>query len=157
MMSTGAGQGGQEVAVEECNAFRHSAAVGVGGGHFQRRRRQVDGPDGCIRQMAGQRYGDGPAACPHIGDCDSSRGVNAAGCFQGEVNEQFRLGPGYERPLVNQEVEAVELTMAHDIGKGFPPEPSFEQVHEAALLGRGDDVVAPGPRRGMPGWRPGRS
>lgn len=108
-------------------------------GYGQGIRREVDGDDLCLGQVAGQGDGDTAAAGAYVDDAPRPVGV---GPGQGLLYQLFRLRPGDEYGRADQEVQAVEGGVTNQVGDGFVPLCAAYQGGVGGLVGGGQGVLA---------------
>lgn len=128
-------QWGEQVALQEADAFGDAVALGVAAGEGEGVRGDVDGGDLGLREVDGQSDGDGAGASADVGDGD---GAAPTGEIEDEVDEGLGVGAGDDGGGDNFKFEAVELAAAQDVGGGLAHEAPGEEGVEGAggLLGQ---------------------
>jgi hypothetical protein len=140
-----AGDGGEEVGVEEADAGGDAVELGVVAGDGEGVGGDVQGGDVGEGEMAGDGDGDGPGAGADVEDAEGL-GVGEAG--EDGLDQQLGLGAGYEDGGCYAEGKTVELLDASDVLDGLVGETAGDGSLIGGLLFGGERGLGIGEEAG---------
>ncbi len=131
-----AGNGGEEIALEEADAVREAEPGRILGGKGERIRGDIDGIDGGIRPLGGEGEADDAAACAYIED---GRGFGGEG--EEELDQVLGLRARDEGACVAEEDAAMELDGAKEVLEGLAGGPALHQAAQGVEFAVAEGAV----------------
>ena len=139
----------EQISVAQRHLVAAVVALDVAARHRQRLAAYIDCFDGGVGIVNGNRQRNRAAARAHIGHAHALGPVGAARLDLAEdfIHQHFGLGAGDEDPLVDHQVEAVELLVPHQVGHRFVVDAAGNHFCEVVGLTRfqGDFTVGKEP------------